>query len=240
VEKQAIKGDGMSQQNNTIDVYIETGEKKVFAVAADWPGWSRSGSDEASALQALADYGPRYAQIMKRAGLDFSPPAGVEAFRVVERLEGGSGTDFGVPGVAPPADTQPVSEDDLRRFELIMRACWEAFAGAIAAAQGRELRKGPRGGGRDLEKIARHVLDAGRAYLKQLGWTPGPGDAPDVQAEIDLLRQEEVEAMAAKVRGELPEQGPRGGARWPLRYYVRRAAWHVLDHVWEIEDRVQG
>src|SRR5690606_41090616 len=110
----------------------------------------------------------------------------------IERLEGGSGTDFGVPGVASPADVQPVSEDDLRRYELIMRACWEAFAGAIAAAQGRELRKGPRGGGRDLEKIARHVLDAGLAYLKQLGWKPDVGDAPDLQAAIDLRRQEDA------------------------------------------------
>jgi len=27
-------------------------------------------------------------------------------------------------------------------------------------------------------------------------------------------------------------------ACWPARYYVRRAAWHVLDHAWEIEDRL--
>jgi hypothetical protein len=40
------------------------------------------------------------------------------------------------------------------------------------------------------------------------------------------------------VRGELAERGPRGGIRWPARYYVRRAAWHVLDHAWEIEDRL--
>jgi hypothetical protein len=27
-------------------------------------------------------------------------------------------------------------------------------------------------------------------------------------------------------------------SRWPPRYVVRRAAWHVLDHAWEIEDRI--
>jgi hypothetical protein len=25
---------------------------------------------------------------------------------------------------------------------------------------------------------------------------------------------------------------------WPPRYFVRRVAWHVLDHAWEIEDRI--
>jgi hypothetical protein len=25
---------------------------------------------------------------------------------------------------------------------------------------------------------------------------------------------------------------------WSPRYFARRAAWHVLDHAWEIEDRV--
>ena len=25
--------------------------------------------------------------------------------------------------------------------------------------------------------------------------------------------------------------------KWTARYFLRRAAWHVLDHVWEIEDK---
>jgi hypothetical protein len=27
------------------------------------------------------------------------------------------------------------------------------------------------------------------------------------------------------------------GTAWPARYVLRRMAWHVLDHAWEIEDR---
>jgi hypothetical protein len=34
------------------------------------------------------------------------------------------------------------------------------------------------------------------------------------------------------VVGRLP-----GTGAWPVRYAVRRFAWHVLDHAWEIEDR---
>jgi hypothetical protein len=35
----------------------------------------------------------------------------------------------------------------------------------------------------------------------------------------------------------LPAAGPRGGKIWSVRYFVRRTAWHALDHAWEIEDR---
>ncbi len=38
--------------------------------------------------------------------------------------------------------------------------------------------------------------------------------------------------MDSAERGELPVQGPRGGVIWPPRYFVRRVAWHVLDHAW--------
>ena len=43
-----------------IPVYLEIGSKKVFACAVEWPGWSMHGPDEAAALQALLDFGPRF------------------------------------------------------------------------------------------------------------------------------------------------------------------------------------
>ena len=50
-------------------------------------------------------------------------------------------------------------------------------------------------------------------------------------------REAILKAVAASAHGEVPERGPRGGVRWTARYFVRRDAWHVLDHTWEIEDR---
>src|SRR5690349_9971305 len=43
------------------DVYLEVGKKRVFACAADWPGWCRSGRDEEQALEALTTSASRYA-----------------------------------------------------------------------------------------------------------------------------------------------------------------------------------
>ena len=61
---------------NPMNVYLEEGKKKVFACAVEWPGWGRSGRDEATALQTLFDYAPRYAPVAKAAGLSFTAPAG--------------------------------------------------------------------------------------------------------------------------------------------------------------------
>lgn len=46
-----------------------------------------------------------------------------------------------------------------------------------------------------------------------------------------------VEALSHAVEQCVPETGPRGGKMWRPRYFVRRTAWHVLDHAWELEDR---
>jgi hypothetical protein len=83
------------------------------------------------------------------------------------------------------------------------------------------------------------VLEADGAYLRKLAWKHKIGEG-DAAVELERLRAATVEALDSAVAQGLPEAGPRGGVIWPLRYFVRRAAWHVLDHAWEIEDRVEG
>jgi hypothetical protein len=219
-----------------VDVYLECGAKRTLAGALDWPGWCRGGRDETSALQSLLDYGPRYVEMLAATKLTLKLPAGLEGLVVAERLEGNSTTDFGVPGIAPAYDRQPVDAAELRRLEALLKGCWQAFDRAVLAASDKELRKGPRGGGRDLDKIIGHVLDADTGYLRQLGWKVGPNKAT-ADERLGQIRQATLEGLAAAARGELPARGPRGGERWTPRYFVRRMAWHVLDHAWELEDR---
>jgi hypothetical protein len=159
---------------------------------------------------------------------------------VVERLEGTPTTDFGAPDIAPSADSLPLDAADLRRFSALLKACWQEFDAAVSAAAGRELRKGPRGGGRELEKIVEHVLGSDAAYLRSLGWKPRTSKDASPSEALAETRQSILEGLEAAAGGQLPERGPRGGALWSPRYFVRRSAWHVLDHAWEIEDRVQG
>jgi hypothetical protein len=207
-----------------IRVLIEATAKRTFACALDWPGLARSGRDEAAALEALAVALPRYAPVATAAGQAFDATAALE---VVERVSGDASTAFGVPAKVAEADRQPTDESEAARLASLVEAAWAAFD-AVAAAAPEELRKGPRGGGRDRGKIVAHVLDAESAYAQVMGRRHRPVDSAAVAA---------MRADLAAVLREPSDGTPLAGKRWPPRYAARRIAWHALDHAWEIEDR---
>ena len=94
----------MSPNDKIVDVCVETGEKRVFVSALDWPGWTRSGKDEKAALEKLAAYAPRYAAVPRTARIAF--PAAEPRFKVVERVKGNATTDFGAPATPPKEGLQ--------------------------------------------------------------------------------------------------------------------------------------
>ena len=202
---------------------------RTFACAYDWPGWCRSGKDEASALAALAAYAPRYAAVVKQARLPFETDA-ADTLRVVERLAGSASTDFGVPGTIAKQDTRPLSAAEGKRLASLVQAAWSHYDHVVAGAP-EELRKGPRGGGRDRDKMTDHVLDAEGAYVRKLGLRLKPPARADRRAVAEF-RAAIIAALQRPSSGAaLVEKG------WPQRYAARRIAWHALDHAWEIQDR---
>jgi hypothetical protein len=216
-------------------VVLEVAPKRSFATALDWPGWSRAGRTPDEAVAALIDYAPRYAAVARRALVEFSAPASPDEIEVVERLKGGGTTEFGVPGTAASAEGDDPRPQELDRLIMLLEAAWATFDASARRAEGVELATGPRGGGRDLRKIAAHVRDAEVAYLGQLGSRP-PSPRTD---DVALLRKAVVATIRARVAGE-PVANPRNTRRpWSVRYAIRRSAWHALDHAWEIEDRAQ-
>jgi len=224
----------------TIDVYLEIGQKRTFAAALDWPGWCRSGRDEESALQALFDYGSRYARVLRASKLGFQAPKDITALIVTERLKGNTTTDFGAPGIPPSADSRPVKAEELHSFEKILNACWRTFDASVKTVGGQKLSTGPRGGGRQLKGILEHILGSDAGYLNQVGWKFRQDDKVDLDQQLEQTRQAILNALRASARGEIPTKGPRGGIRWTARYFIRRIAWHTLDHAWEIEDRMDS
>jgi hypothetical protein len=220
-----------------VSVYLEVGTKRTFAGAIEWPGWCRSGRTEDEALEVLVAYAGRYKKVIGSRPMKFSVPKDAAALKVVERLKGGSGTDFGVPGESPDADDRPISANELKRLQDLLKATWAAFDRASKATEDVELTKGPRGGGRDLDKMIGHVLDAEKAYLGMLGSRSPKGSFDDVMAEMRAVRATAQDVLVARVRGQ-PIADPRATQRpWLPRYFVRRSAWHALDHTWELEDR---
>jgi hypothetical protein len=225
----------MSEPAGGIQTYLEIGKRRTFAGALEWPGWSRSGRTDDEALQTLAAYADRYAQVLRGTRLSFKPPRDVEQLEVVERMPGDASTDFGVPGMSPKADSEPVDDKDLKRLQTVLRAGWKTFDQALHKARGKRLQPaGPRGGGRDLDKIESHVREAECGYLRMLGLKVGD----DKRTDAEHVRKAVLDGVAAAAHGETETTGPRGGKRWSPRYFTRRVMWHMLDHAWEIEDRL--
>jgi hypothetical protein len=199
-------------------VYLEIGTTKTFACSLDWPGWCRSGKDEDAALEALAAYTERYRPVAEEAGLRFPKSAG-DDFDVTERLTGDASTTFGVPGQVAASDATPLTKAQAERLATLVHAAW-TVADRVAAAAPAKLRKGPRGGGRDRDKMIAHVVDAEGAYFRKVGLKAN--SRPEL---LDLLRA---------ARQPQPELATKS---WPYRYAARRIAWHALDHAWEMQDR---
>ena len=212
-------------------VVLEVATKKSFASALDWPGWSRAGRTEDEALDALLAYAPRYAPVAARAGVTFDPPKTRRGLDLVERLAGNASTEFGVPGLPAAAESDPLSSAQLARIVSLLEAAWATFDAAARAADGVELRLGPRGGGRQVPKIIEHVRGADGGYLNQVGSKP---------AGVEDVRGAFVEALTARAT-DRPVPNPNKVRKpWSPRYAARRSAWHALDHAWEIEDRAPG
>ncbi len=214
-----------------IDIGEEVAAKKAFVWAIDWPGWCRSGKDLDLAIEAFIAARGRYAKVARRAGLEL-PQVETDDLRVVESVGGGSGTEFGVPSTITKDDRRRAPKADAERLASLVEAAWVIFD-RVAERSPAELRKGPRGGGRDRDKMIGHVIEADHAYAREIGVRlpePSFADRDAVEAEraavLDALRQ--------------PSDGsPLADRKWPLRYAARRIAWHALDHAWEMEDRTE-
>ncbi len=222
---------GAGSATAPVRVMLEQGKKKrVVACAFDWPGWDRSPRIGHDVLAVLASYRPRYAKVAEAAGLgaEFAATGELE---VVEHLDGIGMTDYyGVSGRAASPETVTMTGEDCERKVSLLRASWNTF-GATAARVSPELRKGPRGGGWDKERIIRHVNGA---EIEEF--------APKVGVKVSLETRDDPEALQEYREafiGAIRQHYGRGeSARsWPLAFLIRRCAWHMLDHAWELEDR---
>jgi hypothetical protein len=223
-----------------IDVVVETGKRRIFVSALAWPGWSRSGKaadGEEAVLETLAEYAVRYRAVAKaaRCTREFDTVTDNPIWRVVDRVPGDATTDFGAPHIPSAKEDPRLDADATQRLVALLDATWATLA-ATAAESPASLRKGPRGGGRDRDAMVEHVVNAEVAYARKLGLrdvrTPKSGD----DAAVDTLRTRVREAL----REQLPKGATGSSGAWSPRYAVRRMAWHVMDHVWEMEDRSSG
>jgi hypothetical protein len=212
----------------SVEVAVEVGAKKTFISVDDWPGWCRGAKDAEAAQAAILVYAPRYARIAERAGLRLPDPA--DGTVVAEVTPGGGGTDFGVPSVVTDLDRRPTTAAAAARQADLVAAAWAELDAVVAVAP-EELRKGPRGGGRNRDKVVAHIVESDQAYANEMG-IKRPRVDPTDRAAVEGLRAAMLDVLRQPSDGS-----PLAGRKWPPRYAARRIAWHALDHAWEIEDR---
>ena len=220
----------VAKAGSHIEVVVEVAPKRSFASAVDWPGWCRSGQTPDSAVEALAAYTARYKTVAAAAGLRLPTVTGVESLIVVEEIEGDATTNFGAPSKAASVEVRPASAREADRVATLLEAAWTVLDEVVASAPA-DLRKGPRGGGRDRDAIYDHVLSAEQAYAGKVGVRMRPPSRDDTAAIVGMR-----EALLAVIRADRTGKPARVGG-WAPRYCARRVAWHALDHAWEIQDR---
>lgn len=214
-------------------VTLEVGPKakKVVAVAPDWPGLERGAKGPEAAVERLESYRARYAKVADLAGMG-KEFAAVGKVDVVEEYKGNGSTDFwGISFAFSSIDGQRMSSKELERELALMQACW-AFFDDVRGRVSAEMQKGPRGGGRDRDRIVRHVLAVEQLdWAKKVGLRPPP-DAIVVNGKgLKAFRDDYCTAIRTlHAEGKLARN-------WPLRYLVRHTAYHTMDHAWEMEDK---
>ncbi len=203
--------------------------KKVVAVAPDWPGLERGAKTEEAAIAKAESYLPRYAQVARLAGME-AAFADITTVDVVERYPGTGSTDFwGISYAFSDIDRQYLSSEELERELTLMQACW-AFFDSVRAHVSAEMRKGPRGGGRDRDHIVRHTSGVEQEWAEKVG-VVAPPDALQSDEGLRAYRDAYCSAIRAfHAEGKMART-------WPLRYLIRHTAFHTLDHAWEMEDK---
>jgi hypothetical protein len=182
-----------------------------------------------AAIERLLSYLPRYAPVATLAGMD-AEFAAITAVDVVERYPGTGSTDFwGISFAFSGIDRQAMSSEALERELALMRACW-AFFDDVRSRVSAEMMKGPRGGGRDRDRIVRHTVGTEQDWAKKLEM-PTPHGAPPTDEGLTAHRAAYCDAIRAfHAQGKMART-------WPLRYLIRHTAYHTLDHAWEMEDK---
>lgn len=222
----------MASRKKLLKVALELGpkEKRVVAFALDWPGLERGAKTGDLAIERLQSYVGRYSKVAELAGMD-EEFAAIGNVSVVEEYEGAGSTDFwGISFALSSFDQKKMSVADLERELTLMQACW-AFLDGVRGRVSAEMEKGPRGGGRDRDRIVRHIFATEQDFAKKLK-IRGPHDPVVVDDEgVRAFR----EAYCGAIR-EFHSEG-KAARTWPLRYLIRHTAYHTMDHAWEMEDK---
>jgi hypothetical protein len=154
-------------------------------------------------------------------------------------VSGTAKTDFGALSVQLAKDAEPLDDSQIIQLERLLLACWATLDDVLKAVPPVEYDQKPTHG-RAPSALIHHVLEADLLHLSAFG----SASKPPVPASMEILIEQEARVREQLIthlrkvpRLQAFEPRRRQGFAWTPHFAVRRAAWHALDHAWELEDR---
>ncbi len=194
-------------------------------------GLEQGGKTPELALELLDSYRERYrpVAVAARRADEFDAAGPLD---VVEDRVGPGSTDFWGISFAPcRLEHEPMDDAEIDRKITLLHECW-SFFDEVAARVSADMRKGPRGGGRDRDQIIRHTIRTeSEDFAKRLGLR-----IPEEGALTPKGLRDYRETYAATMRAYNAGEGKRMRS-WNLPFLIRHSAFHTMDHAWEMQDK---
>jgi hypothetical protein len=201
-------------------VYFEEAKNSVFAVALDWPGWCRRAKTLDLALESLEHYRDRYASVVTKGFTQGRT-------EIVATLRGDVTTAFGAPSQFGPWDLEPLSPRELNRHVEILETCWAYFDQVVETAPA-ELRKGPRGGGRDRDEMVGYLRAHHGLNSATWSWEVFAPGRPAVSGRC-VMRSGVWRGTSSITRGRSRTRVSRS-SQWSTRLQSLGSMFGVLSH----------
>jgi uncharacterized damage-inducible protein DinB len=206
---------------------------KSIAWVIDHPGCFAYGEDDKEAIlrvpQALVAY---QEWIGKHTDESWLSDLGDFDVRLTEALE--------KPANGSPSrdwfqfDAQPLTQVEVEQGIKLLGWSRADLLDIVLSFSDKELDQTFEGERWSMRGIVGHIADAETWYLEQLGLTVGIKEhlAEDVFARLEQVRQRTSEVLPLLAGNA--EIHKKGQSTWSGRKFLRRAAWHEMDHIGHI------
>ena len=223
----------------TYALYLESGpqQKTTMVHVPELLGCIANGPTTEAALAATPDAIRAYLRYLRRHGADVDTKAPIQT-RVAEHITTGQFLGNGSPDAIYEPDLRPLTPADVRTYASWLEWSRADLLKLVRALDDRALDAKPKGKGRPLRNILKHVLEAEKGYVYSVLGVTKTVHAPtsdalhgriDIRDGLRLARKASAERVLAMTPEERRAIAKRGSYTRTARRMLRR----MLEHEWE-------
>jgi uncharacterized damage-inducible protein DinB/predicted RNase H-like HicB family nuclease len=220
-------------------LYLESGPQKKTTMVhvPELLGCIANGPTTDAALAATPDAIRAYLGYLRRHGADVDSKAPIET-RVAEHITTGQFLGRGSPDAIYEPDLRPLTPSEVRTYAAWLEWSRADLLKLVKGLDDRALDAKPKGSGRPIRNILKHVLEAEKGYVYSvLGVTKSLHvptsdalhDRVDIREGLRLARRASIARVLAMTPQERRAVTKRGSSTRTARRMLRR----MLEHEWE-------